>query len=95
MLSEKQCQQQPRTPPLAIHHRGDEFIARCLGCTPPTLEPTANPLLLLLLLISITTAAITTIFQYDENAGTFFYNANFGKEDSLFIIDNIELILTI
>ena len=29
-------------------------------------------------------------FVYDENAGSFFYNANFGKEDSTFIVDNIE-----
>ncbi len=30
------------------------------------------------------------ILQYDENAGTFFYSNNFGKEDSTFMIDNIE-----
>jgi len=41
-------------------------------------------------LVKITTENSECIFQYDENAGTFFYNANFGKEDSLFIIDNIE-----
>jgi len=29
-------------------------------------------------------------FIYNENAGSFFYNANFGKDDSTFIIDNIE-----
>ena len=29
-------------------------------------------------------------FVYDKNAGSFFYNANFGKDDSTFIVDNIE-----